>query len=171
MKSQQQTAERVAHRWHEVNRELGHPTVRYVAADPSMWAKTGHGRGESVAETLARLKMPMRRGDNDRKNGWARCHELFALAPDGTPWVTVDASCTYGRRSIPSQMSDKLDPDDTDTGGDDHWVDAFRYGAMSRPSPTKIIAQQRKLHPLLEEALVASQIVPGKLGGESLRIR
>jgi hypothetical protein len=29
-------------------------------------------------------------------------------------------------------MSDKHDPDDVNTSGDDHWVDAWRYGAMSR---------------------------------------
>jgi hypothetical protein len=107
-------------------------TIAYVAGDPSMWSKTGHGRGEAIAETLIRFGVPMLRGDNDRKNGWQRCHELFRKAPDGRPWVTIDVSCSYGIRSIPAQQSDRHDPDDVDTGGDDHWVDAFRYGAMSR---------------------------------------
>jgi len=115
-----------------MNRELELKKVAYVVADPSMWAKTGHGRGESIAETLMRHGLPMLKGDNDRKNGWQRCHELLRLAPDGLPWLTVDASCRYGLRSLPAQMSDKKDPDDIDTGGDDHWVDAWRYGAMSR---------------------------------------
>jgi hypothetical protein len=35
-------------------------------------------------------------------------------------------------RSLPAQMSDKHDADDINTSGDDHWVDAWRYGAMSR---------------------------------------
>ena len=113
-------------------KELGIKRVSYVAADPSMWAKTGHGRGESIAETLQRHGLPMLKGDNDRKNGWQRCHELLRLAPDGLPWLTVDASCKYGLRSLPAQVSDRRDPDDVDTGGDDHWVDAWRYGAMSR---------------------------------------
>jgi hypothetical protein len=88
--------------------------------------------GESIAETLQRHGLPMLKGDNDRKNGWQRCHELLRMAPDGRPWLTVDVSCTYGLRSLPAQMSDKRDPDDVNTGGDDHWVDAWRYGAMSR---------------------------------------
>ncbi len=131
-RSQYTSAEDVAKEWKTRTRSLGVAKVSYVAADPSMWAKTGHGKGESIAETLQRFGMPMVRSDNDRKNGWQRCHELLRLAPDGVPWVTVDATCTYGLRSLPAQVSDKTDPDDVDTGGDDHWVDAFRYGAMSR---------------------------------------
>ncbi len=137
-KFQGRTVEAVAHAWHELRKELKIERVRYVVADPSMWAKTGHGKGESIAETQSRLRMPMRRGDNDRKNGWQRCHELFRLDPaTGTPWLTVDSSCTYGCRSIPAQVSDDKDPDDIDTHGDDHWADMLRYGAMSRPSPTR----------------------------------
>jgi hypothetical protein len=132
LKFQHETAETVAQRWKAVMRELGLKKVAYVAADPSMWAKTGHGRGESIAETLQRHGLPMLKGDNDRKNGWQRCHELLRLAPDGRPWLTVDRTCVYGLRSLPAQVSDKKDPDDVNTGGDDHWVDAWRYGAMSR---------------------------------------
>lgn len=133
MKFQYESAEAVAKRWKGVMKDdLGLKRVSYVAADPSMWAKTGHGRGESIAETLTRHGLPMQKGDNDRKNGWQRCHELLRIAPDGLPWLTIDATCTYGLRSVPAQMSDKSDPDDIDTGGDDHWVDAWRYGAMSR---------------------------------------
>jgi hypothetical protein len=132
LKFQHETADTVAERWKALMREMGVKRVSYVAADPSMWAKTGHGKGESIAETLQRHGLPMLKGDNDRKNGWQRCHELLRLAPDGTPWLTVDVSCTYGLRSLPAQVSDKKDPDDVNTGGDDHWVDAWRYGAMSR---------------------------------------
>ncbi len=65
-------------------------------------------------------------------NGWQRLHELFNLAPDETPWLTVDPSCRYGMRTIPSQMQSKANPEDIDTDGDDHWLDAARYGAVSR---------------------------------------
>lgn len=132
LKFQHESAETVAQRWKAVMKDLKLKKVSYVAADPSMWAKTGHGRGESIAETLQRHGLPMLKGDNDRKNGWQRCHELLRLAPDGTPWLTVDVTCVYGLRSLPAQVSDKKDPDDIDTGGDDHWSDAWRYGAMSR---------------------------------------
>lgn len=131
-KFQYTSVEDVAKEWKKCCKQLRLPRVVYVAADPSMWAKTGHGKGESIAETLQRFGLPMLKGDNDRKNGWQRCHELLRMAPDGWPWLTVDSTCTYGLRSLPAQVSDKKDPDDIDTGGDDHWVDAWRYGAMSR---------------------------------------
>jgi hypothetical protein len=133
-----QTADVVAHEYHRICRELRRPTIRYVAADPSMWAHTGHGRGESLAETLSRCRLPMRKGDNDRKNGWQRVHQLLQLAPDGRPWLTIDTACTYLLRSFPALMSDRTDADDVDTKGDDHGGDMIRYGAMSRPSPTRL---------------------------------
>lgn len=132
LRFQHETADTVADRWKAMMRDLGIKRVTYVAADPSMWAKTGHTRGESIADTLMRHGLPMQQGDNDRKNGWQRCHELLRLAPDGLPWLTVDKSCVYGLRSLPAQVSEKTDPDDVNTSGDDHWVDAWRYGAMSR---------------------------------------
>jgi hypothetical protein len=39
---------------------------------------------------------------------------------------------------LPAAVSAKTDPDDMDTTGDDHALDALRYGAMSRPAPTRI---------------------------------
>jgi len=131
-KFSQTTAEDVGKGWHERNAQYGGIEPIAVVGDPAMWAKTGAGRGESVAETLARYRLPMVKGDNDRLNGWQRCHELLRLAPDGFPWVTVDVACKYGVRTVPAQQSDQTNADDLDTNGDDHWVDAFRYGAMSR---------------------------------------
>ena len=120
--------------------------LSYLVADPAMWQHTGAGRGEAIAETLQRMGLPMRRGDNDRKNGWQRVHELLRPAPDGLPWLTVEAAphCTYLRRTIASAMSDKTDPDDVDTKGDDHALDALRYGAMSRPPIGRRVTESAK---------------------------
>lgn len=165
LKFQHETADTVAQRWKGVMNELGIKRVAYVAADPSMWAKTGHGRGESIAETLQRHGLPMLRADNDRKNGWQRCHELLRMAPDGRPWLTVDASCVYGLRSLPAQVSDRHDPDDVNTTGDDHWVDAWRYGAMSRFVAGNRKAPKTPPPPMSVAAIkAASQPVPGILG-------
>ena len=134
-KFRQMSAEEVAIQIKKITKELGVRNLRYVAADPAMWQKTGaSARGESVAETLIRHRLPMRKSDNDRFNGWLRVHELLRPMPDGKrPWLTVEPTCTYLIRSIPAAMSDKNDPDDVDTRGDDHALDALRYGAMSRP--------------------------------------
>lgn len=119
---------------------FGIKRLRYVVADPACWQHTGAGRGEAIAETLMRppISLPMRKGDNDRVNGWQRVHELLRAAPDGRPWLTIDDTCSYLKRTIPAAMSDKTNPDDLDTTGDDHGLDALRYGAMSRPYHTRI---------------------------------
>jgi len=112
--------------------------LRYITADPSMWNKSGAGRGESIAETLLRARLPMRKGDNQRgANGWQMCHDLLRAAPDGKPWVSVSADCRYFLRTVPTLGQDPNNPDDLDTSGDDHAADDFRYFANSRPSPTR----------------------------------
>jgi hypothetical protein len=98
----------------------------------------------------------------------------LAEAPDGTPWLTVagDPHCRYLRRSLPAQMSDKHDADDINTNGDDHAVDALRYGAMSRPAPTRFTRDDRppkgSAGALLAE-LRAGIGRPGVLGAGNVR--
>lgn len=139
LKFQRQTVYDVGKAIWERTHGLGVSRLRYVVADPACWQHTGAGKGESIAETLSRrpIGLPMKKGDNDRLNGWQRIHELLRAAPDGTPWLTVDPRCTYLRRTIPAAVSDKANLDDVDTTIDDHALDALRYGAMSRPSPTR----------------------------------
>lgn len=140
-KFQGKTADPVATEILRATKALGVKRLRYVACDPAMRQKTGAGKGESIFETLQRRGLPMRASDNDRFNGWARCHELLQTAPDGTPWLTVEPTCRYLIRSIAGAVSAKNDPDDVDTDSDDHALDAWRYGAMSRPSPTSKVGK------------------------------
>ena len=142
-KFQAQTAEQVGKAIHDETKALGLQRLRYIACDPAMWQKTGAGRGESIAETLLRLRLPVRKSDNDRFLGWLRVHEMLRDHPDGDgPFLTIDPSCKYLIRTLPAMVQDKNDPDDLDSSKDDHAVDALRYGAMSRPSPTRIVTDQ-----------------------------
>jgi hypothetical protein len=110
--------------------------------DPAMQAKTGQKNlhGASIAEQLGCGYLP---ADNDRFNGWTRCHQLLRNDAQGEPWLTVDPSCRYLIRSIPGAKSDKHDLDDVDTTMDDHALDAWRYGAMSRSGPRRSTKTQR----------------------------
>lgn len=135
-KFQGKSAETVATEVLKITKALGVKRLRYVACDPAMKQKTGAGRGESIMETLQRRGLPMRPSDNDRFSGWGRCHELLQPAPDGAPWLSIEPTCRYLIRSIAGAVSAKNDPDDVDTNTDDHALDAWRYGAMSRPSPS-----------------------------------
>jgi hypothetical protein len=136
-KFQGQTADQVATAFWKITKELGIQRVRYVQGDPAMWSKTGAGRGESIAETLIRRQVPMRKGDNDRFNGAQRVHEMFRDDGTGTPFLTVDPGCSYWWRTVPALTQDPNDPDDVDTSQEDHAYDETRYWAMSRPSPTR----------------------------------
>jgi hypothetical protein len=162
-KFSQTSAELVADRVKLMTRDVGVKRLQYVACDPSMKAKTGHGRGESIMETLQRKGLPMRPSDNDRVLGWLRVHELLQVSSDGTPWLTIEPTCKYLIRSIPAQMSDKKNPDDIDTGGDDHAVDALRYGAMSRPSPLSK-AVRAKVYPPMSLGALTQQGTQARMG-------
>jgi hypothetical protein len=138
-KFQQESVETVGREIKKQTKALGIKSLRYVACDPAMKQHTGAGKGESIFETLRRLSLPMRASDNNRFNGWQRCHELLREDGTGQPWLTVDPGCAYFLRTLPAQVQDDHDPDDLDSSGDDHAVDAWRYGAMSRPSPTQFV--------------------------------
>jgi hypothetical protein len=163
-------AEEVAPLLRQKTKELGITRLRYIAADPNIWAKRGEAKGESIAETLQRAGLPMRRSDNDRSNyGWARVVSFLRDRPtDDGPWLTVDESCKYLRRTIPAMRGDKTDPEDVDTALDDHGVDALRYACLSRPSPTVVMKPQKKLHPMLEDYL-AGQRKGAVLGSNNVR--
>jgi hypothetical protein len=143
LKFQQMDEQEVAAKIHQGDEELGLTKVSYTAADPAIFNKTGAThtnttlgfRGQSIGETLQAYGINAVKSDNDRFNGWGRCHALLRSAPDGTPWITVHPDCRYLIRSIAAAKSDDKDPDDVDTDSDDHALDAWRYGAMSRPHP------------------------------------
>jgi hypothetical protein len=134
-----ESAERVATEITRITKQLGIGRLRYLVCDPAMKQKTGAGRGEAIFETLLRKKLPMRAGDNDRFNGWLRVHELLRLDEQDRPWLTVSPACKYLIRTLPAMVQDDHDPEDIDSAKDDHAVDALRYGAMSRPSPTRFV--------------------------------
>lgn len=138
-----ESVEVVATKLKQITKELGIQRLRYLACDPAMWQKTGAGKGESIAETLIRRGLPARKSDNDRFNGWLRVHEFLRMDELDQPWLTISPDCRYLLRTLPAMVSDEHDPDDLDTEQEDHAVDALRYGAMSRPSPTRIAKDER----------------------------
>jgi hypothetical protein len=109
---------------------LGLAKVPTTFVDPDICAHKGQ-IGQSIAETFQQWGVPTVKADNDRVNGWQRCYEMFRVAPDGQPWLTVDPGCRYLIRTIPVLTADKTNTEDIDHW-DDHAADALRYGAMSR---------------------------------------
>ena len=141
-KFKETTVKDVAATIRQKSKDLGLPRVPQVWADPAIWQRTGQV-GESIGETFSRLQVPVVKSNNDRLNGWQRLQEMLRPAPDGRPWLQVHPRCRYLLRTIPAAVRDQHEPEDIDTAGDDHALDALRYGAMSRrrwsqhnPTPT-----------------------------------
>jgi hypothetical protein len=129
----------VAKEIREKTKDWGIPRVRYTVADPSTKAKYGD-TGESIQETFGRPphSVPLTLGDNNRINGWQRIREMMKVRPDGMATIVIHPDCRYLIRSLSSAVSDKSNPEDVDTRIDDHALDTMRYGAMSRPAPTRV---------------------------------
>jgi hypothetical protein len=128
----------VAKEVHDITRDLNIVRVRYTVADPSIAAAFGD-TGESIQETFQRppARLSLSLGDNNRISGWQRVRELLKVRADGRPTVIIHPDCRYLIRTLAAAISAKNNPEDVDTSIDDHALDALRYGAMSRPSPTR----------------------------------
>lgn len=111
--------------------------IRYTAADPALWSPNGN-TGEDMNETFMRHGVPLMKARNERMNGWQRIREMLRLRPDNQPTVVIHPDCRYLIRSMGAAVSDPTNPEDVDTSIDDHALDTFRYGAMSRPAPTRV---------------------------------
>jgi hypothetical protein len=116
--------------------------IRYTAADPALWSPNGN-TGEDMNETFMRHRVPLTKARNDRVNGWQRVREMLKLREDGEPTVVIHPDCRYVVRSMGAAVSSKTDPEDVDTSMDDHALDTVRYGAMSRPAPTRAKSMMR----------------------------
>lgn len=158
------------------DKELGLSKITYTVVDPSIRNKTGASHkdgqftGQFIAETLGHYGVPCIGGDNDRKNGWTRCAALLRDAPDGEPWFMAHPDCRYFARTIAAAVSDPKDPEDVDTTTDDHALDAWRYGAMSRPHPLGTGKAHKRFAPGTMGHLRQSVgKVFSRLGSESVR--
>lgn len=111
-------------------------TVRLTAADPSMWAHTGHAIGKTLAEEYASAGVELRKAINDRKAGWSAVHEALAWKEiDGRlvqpPRVQIFSTCQQLIKSLANAPRDQIDPEDVHREFDaDHPLDSFRYGLM-----------------------------------------
>ena len=132
--------------------------IEYLVADPSIWSVKGENEADlSGAEIFERRVseltrnaqykgIRLERGNNDRLNGWGvvREHLRPYADPQGktTAKLQVFETCTNLIRTFPIAIHDERNPEDIDTDGEDHALDALRYGLMSRPKPAMTPDQQ-----------------------------
>lgn len=137
-----QYAEAVARELADIEAKM--PPVQYGVLDPAAFAQDG---GPSIAERIyvgSGGKIMFRRADNKRvpgrgaMGGWDQVRARL----DGedvvghgvkAPMLFLMDTCVHGIRTIPMQQHDPDHPEDLNTDGEDHWVDALRYLCTSRP--------------------------------------
>ena len=102
-----------------------------AVADPSIFSHEG---GPSINDqfntVFARFKHPsFRPADNDRISGWSQVRQRLVSKP---ALLYIFATCPYLLETLPSMSIDKRNPEDLDTSGNDHAVDALRYLCKAR---------------------------------------
>lgn len=119
------------------------PSDVMVAADPSMWAKkrVGEGIGKADVEDFWAAGLNFVQANNNRQHGWSRVREWLhaEIVRDdyAYPALQVFRRARNLIRTFPLAQYDKLRPEDMDTNGEDHALDALRYALMTRPRPSK----------------------------------
>lgn len=110
------------------NKSLGE-RFAYSVADPAIFKEDG---GPSMAETFARHGIIFRPADNSRISGWEEMRGRL-VGHDDKPMVYCFDTCTDSIRTIPAAQHDEHKPEDIDSEGEDHCLDDWRYGLLSRP--------------------------------------
>lgn len=113
--------------------------VRVIAADPSMWGKSGSALPPASQFELEGCHLT--KADNDRIGGKQRLHTYLSLGPacpyhrsigwDVCPMLHVlDGTCPDLLRTMENLPRDRNKPEDVDSSAEDHWYDAARYLIM-----------------------------------------
>lgn len=113
-----------------VKARTGNRRLAYIAADPSMWKVDG---GPSIAETMLRRGVVLRRADHNRLTGYVEVRQRIGGDGDG-PMLYATKNCHDGFwRTLPDLVMDESHPEDVDTDQEDHCYDDVRYACVSRP--------------------------------------
>src|SRR3990167_2026872 len=117
--------------------------IDYIVADPAIWAKKGESElsGAEIMEQtyyeVTQKNLMLLQANNDRLNGWGIFREHLKPIQRGEKVIArlqVFPQCVNLIRTIPRLEYDRTRVEDLDTDGEDHGVDAIRYGLMSRPN-------------------------------------
>ena len=105
--------------------------VQFGHCDPSMFIRDG---GPSIAESMMVVGWMWARGDNRRQPGWQEARRRCVRSMKRRCFIScqIANNCI---RTIKTVQHDETNVEDLDTDGEDHAVDALRYGCMARPYP------------------------------------
>jgi len=133
-----------------IKARIGARRLAYIAADPSMWKVDG---GPSIAETMLRRGVVLRKADHNRLTGYVEVRQRIAGDGDG-PMLYATKNCHAGFwRTMPDIVLDEDHPEDVDTDQEDHCYDEVRYACVSRPwaAAKKVVPIKRDRWLMVEE--------------------
>lgn len=100
-------------------------------SDDACFARSGHSAG-SIADEFQRAGVHLQPArDGDRVQGWQRMRRMLADAGKvDRPSLYVSRACRYFWLTAPYAGRDIKQPEDVDSSGADHALDAMRYGTQ-----------------------------------------
>ena len=100
----------------------------------------GYGRGDQLNADGLNLTS-VKKGPGSRIGRAQTLRTLLSIQQDGLPGIQFFRGRTPGLfESLPVLPADKLNPEDVDTKGPDHWYDALTYGIVGKPwTPVRLV--------------------------------
>jgi hypothetical protein len=109
--------------------------TRTPVADPSVF--NSKGEGLSIAQQWASAGLHTIAANNSRIDGWLNVREYLRIPMEGSdvgePKLFISPACQHLIREFRNARQDSRRPDDVDTTGSDHALDACRYLLATRP--------------------------------------
>jgi phage terminase large subunit len=108
--------------------------IRLIIADPSIVEKETEA-GNTFSMEFKECDLITQGGNNKRIEGWNVVRQLLHPYVDPnlrrhTARLKITSNCRNLIRTLPEQIHDERDVEDLNTKGEDHAVDALRYGVM-----------------------------------------
>ncbi len=107
---------------------------------PEGVADDAMGLEESLFEVLRRHGIWLEKPKKERIAGWQKMRNMLVSARerDGRPGLWIGARCRYFWETAPFVERDAHRPEDLDTAGPDHALDAARYAVMHEPRVARV---------------------------------
>lgn len=126
--------------------------------DPSIFINTRHDgdpvKNDAISEYFLKRGLPIQPANNNRQSGWARVRRYLADGPackyhrdlgwETCPMLHVFTNCSDLVRTLPQAIFDDKKPEDLNTEGEDHALDALRYALMGAPEPPNDLKTKMK---------------------------
>jgi hypothetical protein len=129
--------------------------------DPAAFSRDG---GPSIAERMAARHVHFHPADNSRvgkrgaMGGWDIVRQRLR-GDDERPMLLIASTCTHLIRTLPMAQHDPKHLEDVDTAGEDHAIDALRYGCMARPWVRAEAKQDQTRFPVQGEGARVADII------------